>query len=431
MAENRESYTPSQKYAKLFEGGSLYLRKDGYLVFQKYETDENEKYRRISFAGKTEEQVAKKYKEFRKRVKEIRGKRQQETYQMITNAVNGLKPPMGVEPDVSLSDWVLYFIQTYKTPPAVKRTTYASYMNAYQKQILPFFGQTPLIAITDADMQTFLNYLQTSGRQDKTGGLSPKSIYNLFVVLNAALEKARGKIIIDNPAADLRLPEVQPVERRVLTVEEMEIFLKEIFTERLRVAMFLSLFTGARMGEILPLEWGDLNEKKHTIRITKDLERVQLFDEGGSEKKTELIVQETPKSKSSNREAPVQDAIWRLLMFHQQVQIHEKHPNPMNLIFPSRRGTYTDPRTYQKRVAAVCKRCELQGVNVHALRHTFATRLMEQNVPIRTIQKLMGHSSITTTERYSHVLEDEKRKAANRMEDFLPTANPSPSESPR
>jgi site-specific recombinase XerD len=112
-------------------------------------------------------------------------------------------------------------------------------------------------------------------------------------------------------------------------------------------------------------------------------------------------------------------------MFHRQVQLHEGHPNPQNLIFPSKRGTYTDPRTYQKRVQAVCKRCELQGVNVHALRHTFATRLMEQNVPIRTIQNLLGHSSIATTERYFHVLDDEKRKAIHRMSDFLPSQNPS------
>ena len=221
-------------------------------------------------------------------------------------------------------------------------------------------------------MQTYLNFLQTNGRLDRKGGLSPKSIYNIFVVLDAALEKARGKIIIENPAADLRLPEVQPTERRVLTVEEMEIFIKEIFSERLQVAMLLSLFTGARMGEILPLEWGDLNEKKRTIRICKNLERVQLFDDP-SGKKAELILQETPKSKTSNRETPVYENIWRLLMFHRQVRLHEGHPNPQNLIFPSKRGIYTDPRTYQKRGQAVCKRCELQGVSVHALRHTFAT----------------------------------------------------------
>lgn len=61
-----------------------------------------------------------------------------------------------------------------------------------------------------------------------------------------------------------------------------------------------------------------------------------------------------------------------------------------------------------------------KGDGIHALRYTFATRLMEQNVPIRITQNLMGHASIVTTEQYSHVLDDEKRKAIDRMSDFLP-----------
>lgn len=298
IAESK-SYTPSPKYANIFEGGTLYLRKDGYLIFQKYETDENDKYRRVTFTGKTEEQVVKKYKEFVKRAKEIRGQRQQEAYRMLAGVPLGLKPPAGIDIDISLSDWVLYFIQTYKTPPSVKRTTYSSYM------------------------QTYLNFLQTNRRLDRKGGFSPKSIYNIFVVLDAALEKARGKIII-------------------------------------------------------------------------------------------------------NREVPFYEYVFGPLMAYKQVQAGSGQPNPQNLLFPTRKGTYTDPRTYPKRVQAVCKRCELQGVNVHALRHTFATRLMEQNVPIRIIQNLMGHASIVTTEKYSHVLDDEKRKAIDRMSGFLPgTEEPS------
>ena len=298
MAESK-SYTPLSKHAKIFEGGTLYLRKDGYLIFQKYETDENDKYRRVTFTGKTEEQLAKKYREFLKRVKEIRGQRQQEAYRMLAGAPLGLKPPAGIDIDISLSDWVLYFIQTYKTPPSVKRTTYSSYM------------------------QTYLNFLQTNRRLDRKGGFSPKSIYNIFVVLDAALEKARGKIII-------------------------------------------------------------------------------------------------------NREVPFYEYVFGPLMAYKQVQAGSGQPNPQNLLFPTRKGTYTDPRNYPKRVQAVWKRCELQGVNDYALRHTFATRLMEQNVPIRIIQNLMGHASTVTTEKYSHVLDDEKRKAIDRMSGFLPrTEEPS------
>lgn len=409
----------SAKYAKLFGKGTFYQRKDGYWVFQIYDTDEDDVYKRLSFTGKTEEKVAKKYKDFLKQVKEIRAKRQEQAILQLVSTSSNLKLPAGIDKDISLSDWVLYYIKTYKSPPSVKRTTYSSYMEIYRKHIEPFFGNTPLNTITDVDIQTFLTFLQTQGRLDKKGGLSSKTIYNYFVVLDAALEKARGKVIVDNPITGIHLPEVQPIDRRVLTPEEMEIFIKEILKERLRVVMFISLFTGIRLGEVLPLQWADVNEKKRTLWIHRDIERVLLFDDP-SGRKTELIVQETPKSKSSHRRVPLPEEIFRMLMLHKKVQEYEKKPNPENLVFPSKRGTYTDPRTYQKRVNVVCKRCELQGVNVHALRHTFATRLMEQNVPIRIIQSLLGHASIVTTEKYSHALDEEKVKAVNRLSEYFP-----------
>lgn len=72
----------------------------------------------------------------------------------------------------------------------------------------------------------------------------------------------------------------------------------------------------------------------------------------------------------------------------------ENNLNPLNLAFPSKNGTYTDPRTLQKRVDEVSKRCEAKGVNVHSLRHTFTTRLDENKVPLTVIQSLLGHASI-------------------------------------
>ena len=94
-------------------------------------------------------------------------------------------------------------------------------------------------------------------------------------------------------------------------------------------------------------------------------------------------------------------------------------PNPDRLLFPSTKGTIIDPRSFQKRVAEVSKRCEIQHVNVHALRHTFATRLVEQDVPLRIVQELLGHASITTTQRYAHVFSEERKNAIGRLDEFL------------
>ena len=110
-----------------------------------------------------------------------------------------------------------------------------------------------------------------------------------------------------------------------------------------------------------------------------------------------------------------------MLIIHKQLQVLESLPNPLNLVFPSKKGTYTDPRTYQKRIEAVMKRCSILGVNVHALRQTFATRLLEQQVHLVVIKELLGHSSVDTTMKYTHVLSEEKRKAVSTLNDFAPT----------
>lgn len=177
------------------------------------------------------------------------------------------------------------------------------------------------------------------------------------------------------------------------------------------------------MGELLALTWDDVDFKKQSICISKNLERVQTYHEDGTHDRTKLIVQDSAKSKKGIRTIPLQEDVFKMLVIHQQHQLDENLPNPLGLVFPSKVGTYTDPRTYQKRIAAVSKRCEILHVNVHALRHTFATRLVERRVSLKIIQNLLGHASIATAVRYTHALEDEKEKAVNRMNDiFQPAA---------
>ncbi len=299
-------------------------------------------------------------------------------------------------------------------------TTYSTYKRYCKHHIEPFFGDTPLESVQEKHIQLFYNHLSSpQGRLDKSGPLSPKSIHNIHILLQEALQKATGKAFITNPAKGTTRAAVQEKDIRVLTNEEMEIFIREVFTERLLAAMLVSLFTGVRMGELLALTWDDISESNRCIRINKDVVRVELYDGDSSSKKTRLILQDTPKSKKSNRTILLPTELFKVLMIHKQTQILENHPNPLNLMFPSKCGTYTDPRTYQKRIAAVTKRCEILGVSVHALRHTFATRLTEKSVPLNTIQGLLGHSQISTTMRYLHSLNAEQRKAVEFMNDFI------------
>ena len=143
---------------------------------------------------------------------------------------------------------------------------------------------------------------------------------------------------------------------------------------------------------------------------------VQRYD---PKKKTHLIVQSTPKTKTSNREIAISDGLCELLIRHLYTLAHSSWPNPDNLLFPSRAGTHLDPKSFEIRLNAISKRCEIKKVNPHALRHTLATRLVEERTPLNIVQGILGHSSIETTRKYLHKNEDIEREAITSMTDYL------------
>ena len=134
-----------------------------------------------------------------------------------------------------------------------------------------------------------------------------------------------------------------------------------------------------------------------------------------------MIVQSTPKTKSSNRETAISDGLCELLIRHIFTMAHSDWPNPNNLLFPSTKGTYIDPKSFEIRLKAVTKRCEIKKVNPHALRHTLATRLVEGNVLLNIVQGILGHASIETTRKYLHGNEDIEREAIGTMTDYIDT----------
>jgi integrase len=192
--------------------------------------------------------------------------------------------------------------------------------------------------------------------------------------------------------------------------------------ETQRTAILFALFMGLRVGELLAAEVDDIDTKTQSISIQRNVTRVKTEAIGFSnpqirilnynpEKKTHLIVQETPKTKNAVRSIPISDSVFELLAKHLYYLQQSNWPNPNNLLFPSTKGSYIDPKSFELRLKAVSKRCEIKKVNPHALRHTFATRLVEEKVPLTTIQELMGHASVSTTQRYVTTMPHEMRKA--------------------
>lgn len=125
-----------------------------------------------------------------------------------------------------------------------------------------------------------------------------------------------------------------------------------------------------------------------------------------------LIVQSKPKTKTSNGEIDISDGLCELLIRHLCTLAHSSWPNPNNLLFPSKVGTYIDPKSFEIRLNAISKRCEIKKVNPHAL------RLVEERTPLNIVQGILGHSSIETTRKYLHKNEDIEREAIASMTDY-------------
>jgi len=183
----------------------------------------------------------------------------------------------------------------------------------------------------------------------------------------------------ESPLARIkRFPEKDNMRERVLSEEE-EARLLEESSEHLRPIILTALHTGMRLGEILNLKWNQIDFRAKRIRVENT---------------------KSGKIRSINVNA---------LLFEELLRLKRRnHQNP-HVFFNARSGSPLT--TIKTAFKAACRRGRIKGFRFHDLRHTFGTRLLERGVDIRTVRDLMGHYSITVTERYTHTNDNRKRKA--------------------
>jgi integrase len=206
---------------------------------------------------------------------------------------------------------------------------------------------------------------------------------------NLALLKKMFNLAIDwgyakeNPVRRVKLfSEKDNLKERILTEEE-EKSLLEAASAHLKPIVKTALHTGMRRGEILGLEWDQVDLGKRMIRVTR-----------------------TKSGKS--RFIPINDLLF------EELEILKKTNGLSKNVFlnPEGKGPLADVKTAFK---AASRRAGIKGLRFHDLRHTFASRLVERGVDIITVKDLLGHHSVVTTQRYTHSNADQKRKAVQNL----------------
>jgi len=189
-------------------------------------------------------------------------------------------------------------------------------------------------------------------------------------------------------------------------LSEQKTFLTFAKDYRLYSAFVVNLDTGLRLGELLALTWKDIDLVNGFINVNKNIVVVEDRD-NETDNKTKLLVQDTTKTKSGKRKIPL---IARSLQLLNELKLKQQANS--DIVFCSEKGTHVFPRNFERTFSKVINKAGIDKCNVHTMRHTFATRLFEKDVSVKTVSKLLGHSSVSfTLNFYIHVLPTTKAEA--------------------
>lgn len=310
-------------------------------------------------------------------------------------------PSTRCKPDMLFGDWMEFWYENY-SKPAIRPLTQANYENRIYDHIIPEIGKIPLNKLTQNDLQQFYARLKRNGRRqnvEKYGaGLSDRMVRACHTTCRTALEKAVAEELIRvNPAIGCKLPPKKAHEMQVLTKDELQRFLAQAKEDGYYELFLLELGTGMRRGELLGLQWDDLNFHTAELHIVR-----QACPVNG---KIEISV---PKTKSSVRTVVLPPSLMEVLKkYKETVDSRWMFPSPVNPDLPRYPGSIGEI------LSTLLKRSGCKHVRFHDLRHTFATMALENGMDVKTLSAMIGHvSAATTLDIYSHMTDTMQVQAA-------------------
>jgi integrase len=349
--------------------------------------------------------------------KTVYGDTQAEVLEKINEIKYEYNHGLYIEPNrIQLGEWLPIWLKTFKKKKLKARTydTYESQINAH---IIPALGNLALKDLTSFHIQNFYNELSDDN-------LSSATIRKIHQIINSALDKAQEqKMIRFNPAESVELPPLEQIPVMAFSREEQAIFFEAAKGYYYYEAYIFEVDTGVRDGELFPLTWKDIDFEKGYVQINKTLIFVK-DRENKSDNSYILKVQDSTKTKAGVRKIPLTKR-----SLHMLKELKLKNGNRSELVFPSKSGTFINPRNFLRSFKTICEKTGLEGFNCHTLRHTFATRCFEKGIKPKIVSRWLGHKKVEhTLNIYTHVMPDEEKQAIERLDNDIESLEVAPPE---
>jgi len=296
----------------------------------------------------------------------------------------------------------------------LKQSSYARYYMLTTNHVIPYFKSADITALTEQNINMFIEAKLYNGRLDGKGSLSTKTTHDISLIFMQILNYARKKQYIPDIKYEMELPKVHTSDYTILNESEqtqLEKYINDTIDndtiDSEKVGVLIALYTGIRIGELCALKWSDIKFDVETLSITKTIQRIKNVG-SNSDAKTKIII-DRPKSQKSIREIPLPHTLITTLK-----KLSKAHKTSDYILTGT--DKYTEPRTYQGKFKRYLRGAGIKDINFHGLRHTFATRAIEVNFDIKSLSEILGHSTVKfTLERYVHSSQALKKEHMNKL----------------
>jgi integrase len=357
--------------------------------------------------------------------KQYYAKNEKEANIRLRKAIDDLeRGSLLTEKDQLLKDYLEHWLEHVKRP-LLRVGSYLRYRDLIHQHIVPELGHLPLRKLKPEHLETLYAKLQEQGRTDGQGGLAAKTIRLVHGILYQSLELAvKRRRITYNVCRDVVPPRAERREMHTLTAEQAQQLLVTAKGHRLEALLTLALTTGMRRGELLALQWKDIDWKNGSLQVRRSVNRYA----GQGFKVSD------PKTASGRRKIALPAVALDVLKEHRKQQLEERlQAGPQwkdrDLVFSNIYGDFLNPSHLGTDFHALLKKARLPLIRFHDLRHTAASLLLLMKVNPKMVQELLGHSDIEMTLGiYSHLLPGIHEEAMEKMDRLFNHASDEESE---
>jgi integrase len=298
-------------------------------------------------------------------------------------------------------------------PDRVSPSTLDNYRLIAKHHLIPALGRKRLARLTPLEVQTLL-------RAKIEAGYSPRTVRLIRGLLVQCITQAeRWGIVARNVARLTDGPKLARAEGRTLSPLQARELLEAARGDRLEACYVVLVALGLRKGEALGAAWTDIDLDRGLLTVRQALKRV-----GGAVSLGDV------KTSGSRRMINLPDAVVAALRSHRARQAAERLAagpswHESGLVFTTPIGTPIDPSNFRRQFDKICNKAGLVGWHPHELRHSAASIMLAAGVPLEVVSRVLGHASIRiTADVYGHIMDPQRKQAADAMSTVLWGASP-------